>query len=84
MVRHKVEDSPRELEETVAEVKCSHYWIIEPPQGLTSMGVCKLCGEEREFKNRLRPNELIAPILLSLNKIVMKEEEDGNEDEETP
>jgi len=29
--------------------KCPHYWIIESPKGPTSKGVCKFCGEEREF-----------------------------------
>lgn len=29
-----------------------HYWIIEPPKSQFSKGICKLCGEEREFNNR--------------------------------
>ncbi|MDG6912578.1 MAG: hypothetical protein JRN35_05795 [Nitrososphaerota archaeon] len=33
--------------------KCSHHWIIEPPDGATSMGVCKFCGKAREFFNIL-------------------------------
>ena len=42
---------------TVAEkpvankVKCHHHWVIENPQGKTSKGVCKYCGEEKEFDN---------------------------------
>ena len=30
---------------------CRHHWKIAPPNGATSMGTCKLCGEEREFRN---------------------------------
>jgi len=41
-----------------AEVKvglppCRHYWVIETPTGPTSPGLCRLCGERREFKNYL-------------------------------
>lgn len=32
---------------------CRHYWLIDTPSGPVSRGVCKLCGEEREFKNYL-------------------------------
>ena len=30
---------------------CSHYFIITPPNGVKSIGVCKLCGEKREMLN---------------------------------
>jgi hypothetical protein len=30
---------------------CRHYWHIETASGPTSRGVCKICGEEREFLN---------------------------------
>jgi hypothetical protein len=30
---------------------CRHHWIIETPNGPVSKGVCKLCGEERDFEN---------------------------------
>ncbi len=30
---------------------CQHHWLIETPRGATSMGRCKRCGEEREFRN---------------------------------
>ena len=32
---------------------CHHHWIIEPPQGPTSSGICKFCSETRTFKNSL-------------------------------
>ena len=36
-----------------AEQSCEHYWIIESPDGPTSAGVCKVCGETRDFANYL-------------------------------
>ena len=30
---------------------CRHHWIIETPSGPFSKGVCKLCGEEKDFEN---------------------------------
>lgn len=44
----KVKTAP---EEQVAQSNCRHYWVIEPPKGPTSRGVCQLCGAEKEFQN---------------------------------
>ena len=30
---------------------CPHHWMIRPAEGPTSVGVCGLCHETREFKN---------------------------------
>ena len=30
---------------------CSHHWLIQAADGPTSVGVCRICGETREFKN---------------------------------
>jgi hypothetical protein len=30
---------------------CRHHWLIESPQGPTSIGMCKLCGARKEFSN---------------------------------
>ncbi len=30
---------------------CSHFWLIGEAHGESSTGVCRLCGEEREFYN---------------------------------
>ena len=38
----------QELEEQPA---CLHHWVIDRPAGPTSKGVCRECGEEREFQN---------------------------------
>jgi len=34
-------------------MKHQHHFIIKTAHGLTSKGVCKICGEEREFLNSL-------------------------------
>jgi len=31
--------------------KCPHHWQIEKAAGPVSIGICKLCGEKKEFKN---------------------------------
>ncbi len=40
-----------EQEQAVANENCSHRWMIESPNGPTSMGKCMVCGAEGEFKN---------------------------------
>ena len=32
---------------------CTHHWVIDTPSGPVSNGVCKACGEVREFMNYL-------------------------------
>ena len=39
--------------EHVAPKECAHYWKIETSLGPTSRGICKLCGEEKEFFNAM-------------------------------
>ena len=41
------------MERPVTRGVCSHHWLIEPPSGPTSKGVCKLCGEVKVFDNIL-------------------------------
>ena len=43
-------------------IECKHHWLIDSPNGPTSQGTCKLCGQRNEFKNstqglRLGPRE---------------------------
>ena len=45
----QVVDRP-EAEEPEVPV-CRHHWVIESPQGATSVGRCKICSEVREFRN---------------------------------
>jgi len=37
--------------ETAKESVCVHHWLIEPPDGPTSAGVCKLCEAVQDFGN---------------------------------
>lgn len=37
----------------VAQKVCTHYWIIEPPLGPVSEGVCKICGAKQIFPNSI-------------------------------
>ncbi len=30
---------------------CRHHWIIEPANGPVSLGTCRICTLERQFKN---------------------------------
>jgi len=39
------------LEQEATEPTCRHHWLIESPHGATSMGICKLCGSQKEFRN---------------------------------
>ena len=32
------------------------HWVIEPPNGPVSMGKCKKCGIQKEFKNSFEYN----------------------------
>lgn len=31
--------------------QCMHYWEIQPATGPFSPGICRTCGETRDFKN---------------------------------
>ena len=50
--------TPRILEKPVkaadeeqSSKTCIHHWIIDPPEGPVSKGVCRKCGEEKDFQN---------------------------------
>lgn len=43
---HNCETAP---DEATSKGKCCHYWVIETPEGPISRGICKFCGEEKEF-----------------------------------
>jgi hypothetical protein len=34
-------------------ISCAHHWICDTPTGPVSKSRCRLCGEEKEFNNRL-------------------------------
>ena len=37
-----------------------HHWLIEAANGVTSPGVCRLCGAEKEFTNTIEDNHMTA------------------------
>ena len=46
-----IEEKPIQPEADTLVVTCQHHWVIESPRGSTSLGRCKRCGEQREFRN---------------------------------
>jgi hypothetical protein len=48
-----------------------HYWLIEPHEAPTSWGVCKYCGERREFVNT------VYWVNIQEYKLPLEEAEDG-------
>lgn len=43
--------SEEEAVRRVRRARCNHHWVIDPPNGPTSSGHCKLCGRARKFPN---------------------------------
>ncbi|HIA75693.1 MAG TPA: hypothetical protein EYN38_06920 [Flavobacteriales bacterium] len=33
--------------------ECTHYWVVDQPNGPVSTGRCKLCGHKEEFRNSM-------------------------------
>jgi len=56
---------------------CVHYWVIEPPNGPISKGVCKNCGTEKAFPNWInaqpfKTDNLIVPLRDDFESIIGK------------
>jgi hypothetical protein len=49
-MKTRVKEEQRELE---AKNGCKHHWIIQPTNGATSIGTCKVCKAKMEFYNSL-------------------------------
>ncbi len=45
------QESTPEPAQEASTPTCCHHWSIQPATGPVSQGVCRLCGEVREFKN---------------------------------
>jgi len=39
------------IERYNSQIQCAHHWLIESSNDPTSFGMCKHCGEIREFFN---------------------------------
>lgn len=52
MPRAAVKDRPKKTDTGDKPAPtCQHHWYIATPAGSTSKGICRRCGEEREFRN---------------------------------
>lgn len=51
MASKTTSDSRRVEETDQFEKGCAHHWVIEPPRGPVSKGICIKCGAEKEFNN---------------------------------
>jgi hypothetical protein len=58
------------MERPVGRGTCRHHWLIEPPNGPTSKGVCKICGEVKFFDN------ILADLMLNNDNSVPFEPDD--------
>ena len=72
------------LEKPVTISTCKHHWLIEPPDGPTSKGVCKLCGEVKVFDNVLADllQNVDSSSPLKLASLVEEDEAEGVDDDE--
>lgn len=50
MTKGLMTESTPELSQEKKET-CVHHWVIDPPEGPVSRGVCKKCGAVQEFPN---------------------------------
>jgi hypothetical protein len=73
------------LEKPVDKITCKHHWVIEPPDGPTSRGKCKLCGETKIFDNMLEDSVPAKnlEVALGIDFIVAKEDMTDTEDNRT-
>ena len=49
MVQQMENVAVQEVPEVV--IVCQHHWVIQSADGPTSPGMCRQCGETRDFKN---------------------------------
>ena len=52
----KTTDKPNSESNKCIEKGETCHWVIEPPNGPVSMGKCKKCDVEKEFKNSFEYN----------------------------
>ena len=48
-----IEEQTAGLGTTDVIEECSHHWVIQDGDGPTSVGLCRLCGALKQFKNYL-------------------------------
>jgi hypothetical protein len=68
------------LEKPAGTKTCHHHWLIEPAYGLTSNGVCKYCGERKQFLNVIQ--DLVPEPVKGKKNINASYQNDSIEEEE--
>jgi hypothetical protein len=68
--------------QSAVKIACRHYWVIESASGPTSKGVCKICGEEKEFQNSWVASSYMGKDarVLELPNMLESEEEEKEEE----
>ncbi len=53
MAQHTIitQEPEIEVQSAPSVAVCRHHWVIQPADGPVSNGSCRVCGENREFKN---------------------------------
>jgi len=47
-MKNRIKSSPQKL---ITGEKCHHHWLLGTPDGARCKGICRFCGEEKEFGN---------------------------------
>jgi hypothetical protein len=68
------------LSRPVQKSTCVHHWLIEPAVGPISRGVCKLCGEQKDFYNILDDFQTNEEIIIRSGEARPSEEDTDDED----
>ena len=68
------------LKEDLSENACPHFWDIEAANGPSSQGICRRCGERKEFLNAF-PN--FNPLKKNSNPMDLPKMPDVDVDEES-
>ncbi|MBM31472.1 MAG: hypothetical protein CL764_01295 [Chloroflexi bacterium] len=61
----------------------SCHWVIEPPNGPTSLGKCKKCGKEKEFRNSFEYNTWHGEKPVDSQNKSKNSKDDDNDDEKS-
>jgi len=51
MFRSRRNYMPAIIQRSETTPGCRHHWVIEKARGPISRGTCRLCGEEKDFRN---------------------------------
>lgn len=52
-------EAPKVQEASQEAAVCAHHWVLEPNDHPTSLGVCRLCKEVKEFNNFIERDQWV-------------------------